>query len=351
MDYLVKLAETPGTILAALPPLLIKIIVMAAFAVALLTAVAVLVLFFIYLERKTAGHMQDRLGPMEVGWHGTLQTVADGVKLLLKEDIIPALADRRLFVLAPYLVFLGSFAVFAAIPFSENIIASNLNIGILYIIAVSSLVVIGIIMAGWASNNKYALYGAMRAAAQIVSYEIPIALSIITVVMAVGSLGMQDIVNAQAGGLANWLIFKHAPFNFIAFFILFIGGTAEVNRSPFDLAEAESELVAGFHVEYSGMRFAIFFLAEYASMFAVGAIVATLFLGGWHSPFGAPDAAWVSIIWLSAKSIFLVFVMMWFRWTFPRLRVDQLMYTCWKVLIPISFVNIIGAGIWMELSG
>ena len=324
---------------------------MALFSGVLLSAVALLVLFFVYLERKTAGHMQDRLGPMEVGWHGTLQTLADGVKLLLKEDIIPALVDRRLFILAPYIVFMGSFAVFAAIPFSDNIIASNLNIGILYIIAVSSLVVIGIIMAGWASSNKYALYGAMRSAAQIVSYEIPIALSILVVVMAVGSLGMQDIVRAQAGGLSNWLIFEHAPFNLIAFFILFVAGTAEVNRTPFDMPEAESELVAGFHIEYSGMRFAIFFLAEYANMFAVGAITATLFLGGWMSPFGSPDPAWLGILWLTGKAIFLVFVMMWFRWTFPRLRVDQLMYTCWKVLIPIAFVNIIGAAVWIELSG
>ena len=295
--------------------------------------------------------MQDRLGPMEVGgWHGWLQTVADSVKLLLKEDLIPALADRKLFKLAPYIVFLAAFAVFAALPFSDKIVGSDLNIGIFYILAVSSVGVIGILMAGWSSNNKWALFGAMRSVAQMISYEIPIGLSILVIVMSVGSLSMRDIVMAQDGGIFNWLIWQNPPFNFIAFIILFIAGTAETNRVPFDIPEAESELVAGFHVEYSGMRFSFFFLAEYASMFAIGIIVSTLFLGGWQGIYGASSSPGVGLLWMTLKGFSFVLIMIWFRWTLPRLRVDQLMYVCWKVLVPIAFMNVIGAGIWIGLS-
>ena len=240
----------------------------------------------VYAERKVAAHMQDRLGPMRVGgWHGWAQTIADGLKLLLKEDIIPTEADPLLFKLARWWCLSGGLPRWWCCRSAQSIIVSDLNIGVLYIVAISSLGVIGIIMAGWASNNKYALFGGMRAAAQIVSYEIPAVMAILTVVIPVGSLSMQDIVRAQEGGwlgIGNWFIFK--PVTFIAFFVYYLASLAEVNRTPFDIPEAESELVAGYHTEYSGMRFAFFISREYVNMFVVSAIAATLFLGGWNSP-------------------------------------------------------------------
>jgi NADH-quinone oxidoreductase subunit H len=294
----------------------------------------------VWVERKVAAHMQDRLGPMRVGgWHGWAQTLADGVKLLLKEDIIPAQADKLLFKLAPMVVFLGGFASLLVLPFGQHVIVSDLNIGVLYVVAISSFAVVGIIMAGWASNNKYALFGGMRAAAQIVSYEIPAVLAILTVVIPVGSLSMQEIVRAQEGGwlgIGNWFIFK--PITFVAFFVYYLASLAEANRTPFDIPEAESELVAGYHTEYSGMRFAFFMLAEYLNMFVVSAVATTLFLGGWNSPVLAGPVAFM------LKAVALVFVQMRLRWTLPRLRVDQLMYVSWKVLLPASFVLVIGAG-------
>jgi len=351
MEYFIKLVTENIVGIEIVPAWLLTPLLMFTFAAMVFTGIAIYVMVVIWFERKVAAHMQDRLGPMEVGgWHGWLQTVADSVKLLLKEDIVPALADRKLFKLAPYIVFLAAFAVFAALPFSDKIVGSEINIGIFYILAVSSVGVIGILMAGWSSNNKWALFGSMRSVAQMISYEIPIGLSILVIVMSVGSLSMRDIVMAQDGGIFNWLIWQNPPFNFIAFLILFIAGTAETNRVPFDIPEAESELVAGFHVEYSGMRFSFFFLAEYASMFAIGIIVSTLFLGGWQGINGAASSPGIGLIWMTLKGFSFVLVMIWFRWTLPRLRVDQLMYVCWKVLVPIAFLNVIGVGLWIGLS-
>ena len=301
-------------------------------------------LVLVLAERKVSAQIQNRTGPMRVGPWGTLQTLADGVKLIFKEDFIPPQGDKLLFILAPYIIFACSFAAFAAIPFGQGILISDFNIGIFYIMAISSVVVMGVIMAGWSSNSKWSLLGALRSAAQIVSYEIPLGLSILVVVMLVESLRMQDIVGSQSEGLFSWLIFR-TPFTFVAFFVFFISSIAEVNRTPFDLPEAESEIVAGFHTEYSGMRFALFFIAEYANMFAVCAIAATLFLGGWEGILPGYDFLG-GMPGFVLKTLFLVFVMMWLRWTLPRLRVDQLMNLCWKYLLPIAFFNILGVGIW-----
>jgi NADH-quinone oxidoreductase subunit H len=320
-------------------------------------------LFAVWLERKVSAHMQDRLGPMRVGYHGALQTIADILKLLQKEDIIASENDKPLFNLAPVLVFVGTYAVFAAIPFSGAFIGSNIDLGLFFIIAVSGLVVAGILMAGWASNNKYSLLGAMRSAAQIVSYEIPTIIVVLTIVMITGTLNLYTLSEIQTGYFWNWMIFGgpdlsvhkflFIPFMIIGFVIIYISTLAEVNRTPFDIPEAESELVAGYHTEYSGMKFAMFFLAEYANMFAVSAIVAAVFFGGYQSPFGylgnSLNLPWLipveQFFWFTAKGLFFVFVQMWLRWTLPRLRVDQLMAVCWKYLIPVSFINLMIVGL------
>ena len=352
-----RFAQEHAPFLTHLPAPLGELAIMLLCCVIFVAVVPLLPLGLVLAERKVSAHIQDRVGPMRVGPHGILQTLADGVKLIFKEDHIPREGDKFLFVVSPYIIFACSFAVFAAIPFGQSILVSNLNIGIFYIMAISSVVVMGVIMAGWASNSKWSLLGAMRSAAQLVSYEIPIGLGILTVVMLAQTLNMQDIVKGQ-DGIANWIVFR-TPFTFIAFFVFFISAIAEVNRTPFDLPEAESELVAGFHTEYSGMRFALFFIAEYANMFAVSAIAATLFLGGWHGIVPAemlPQAGILGFVLRTItlggfvgvviKTLGLVFVMMWLRWTLPRLRVDQLMNLCWKYFIPISFFNILGVGIW-----
>lgn len=324
-------------IIASIVAALVFFIIIAGFA-----------LFAAYVERKISGHIQDRLGPMETGWHGVLQTFADSLKLFLKEDIIPAAVDRKLFVLAPVIVFMSVLAVFVVFPFSEGLVVIELNIGILYVVAISTIIVPGIFMAGWASNNKWSLLGAMRSAAQVISYEIPFCLSIVCAVMVAGELGMQEIVKAQAGGFWNWFIFNN-PFTFVAFFIYFIASLALVNRMPFDIPKAESELVAGYMTEYTGMRWAFFRLAEYGNMLAVSIIAATLFLGGWQAPF--PGLEFIpGLVWFTGKVLFLVFLQIWMRWTLPRLRVDQLMYVCWKVLTPFAFVCIFGIGLWQILS-
>ncbi len=311
---------------------------------------SVVVMFLVWLERKVSAHMQDRLGPMYVGgWHGWAQTIADALKLLLKEDIVPKDTDPLLFKTAPFIVFLGAFAAFVVLPFGASSIVADLNIGILYIFAVGSLSVVGIIMAGWASNNKYSLYGGMRSAAQIVSYEIPAAMAIMTVIIPAGSLSMVEIVNAQRGGIQNWFIFRN-PFCFFGFIIYFIASLAEVNRTPFDIPEAESELVAGYHTEYSGMRFAFFFLAEYANMFVVAGVATTLFLGGWTQVLPARFFPQIlpGPIMFFLQALALIFIQMWLRWSLPRLRVDQLMYLSWKVLLPASFGLVLGVG-WLAV--
>ena len=330
-------------------------------AVPVFLFIAVYALVAIYGETKISSFIQDKVGPMGqgVGLHawrwGLLQPVADALKLILKEDIIPSSADKKLFILAPFIVFIGAFIAFSALPFSQTIIIADMNIGVFYILAVSSLGVIGLILAGWSSNNKWSLYGAMRSAAQIVSYEIPAALSIVTVIMLTSTMSMQGIIHYQSGlvwgFLPNWLIFNN-PFTFLAFFIFFISGLAECNRTPFDIPEAESELVAGAFTEYSGMRYAFFFLSEYANMFVVSGVAAAAFLGGWQSPIpGMFNSPGWGLFWFLSKSMFLIFVMIWVSWTFPRLRVDQLMDVCWKGFIPISLVNIFGIGIWYLIIG
>jgi NADH-quinone oxidoreductase subunit H len=320
-------------------------------AVLLITFMAVGPIIYVYIERKVAAFMQDRLGPMRVGPYGLLQTVADGIKLMFKEAIYPKGVDKFLFLIAPCLVVLGAFLSFVVIPFGSSLITVDLNIGVFYVVAVSSLSTVGLIMAGWASNNKYALFGAMRSAAQIVSYEIPAVMSLLTVVMLVGSLSLQDIVWAQQGGLGNWLVFRYFPLMPIAFLVFFTATLAECNRTPFDIPEAESELVAGFHTEYSGFFFAMFFMAEYTEMFIVSAVASVLFLGGWWAPHPVLQSLTIGDVvigfgplWLIGKAWALVFVHMWLRWTLPRLRVDQLMYVAWKVLLPISMALVIVVG-------
>jgi NADH-quinone oxidoreductase subunit H len=334
----------------ALPDLLKSLLPGLVSSVVIFALMALAVLFLVWLERKVSAHIQDRLGPMYVGgWHGWAQTIADALKLLLKEDIIPGSADRLLYKMAPFIVFLGAFSAFVVVPFGAASFVTDLNIGVLYIVAVGSLSVIGIIMAGWASNNKYSLYGGMRAAAQIISYEIPSAIAIMTVIIPVGSLSMVEIVNAQKGGIHHWFLFRN-PFTFLACIIYFVASLAEVNRTPFDIPEAESELVAGYHTEYSGMRFAFFFLAEYANMILVASVATTLFLGGWTQVLPASIAPQLlpgPVLFL-LKALLVIFVQMWLRWSLPRLRVDQLMYLSWKVLLPISLVLVLGVG-WLAV--
>lgn len=310
-----------------------------------ITLFALLGLILVLMERKVAAHMQIRLGPNRVGPQGMFQTAADTMKLLMKEGLTPDGADKFLFNLAPFVVMIVAMLLLAPIAFAKNFQIWDINIGVLFVSSVSSISVIGILMAGWASNNKYSLLGAMRSGAQIVSYELSAGLSIISIVVLTGSLQLSDIVASQQNG---WWIFKgHIP-AIIAFVIFIIAVTAETNRAPFDMAEAESELTAGFHTEYSGMKFALFFLAEYINIFIVCAIGATLFLGGWmplhignlqgfnHIMDFIPSSAW-----FFGKVFFLIFLIMWFRWTFPRLRIDQLLNLEWKYLLPISMLNLL----------
>lgn len=303
--------------------------------VAILAFFAVNAMFLIWLERKISAKIQNRLGPMVVGPHGSLQLIADTVKLLLKENIVPAEADRLIWWLAPFFVAVPTVAAFLCIPFSQEWIVADLNVGILFICSITSLCVLGVFMAGWGSNNKYSLLGGMRSAAQIVSYEVPLLLSVLVVIMEAGTLSMQGIVHAQELG---WFFLK--PNVLLAFLIYMISATAEVNRVPFDIPEAESELVSGYHTEYSGMKFSMFFLAEYANLFIISAVAATLFLGGWLGPLRP------SVFWFLIKVYGIISFLMWIRWTLPRVRMDQMMSFAWKVLTPLALINVLVTG-WL----
>jgi NADH-quinone oxidoreductase subunit H len=346
-SYEILLRYFPGA--ASWPSWVVFLLITLLPALACFTFMSLGPILYVYFERKISAFMQDRIGPNRVGPIGLLQTIADTVKLLFKEAIFPKGVDRKLFVLAPILVNVGAFMPFVVIPWGGRLQPADLNVGVFYVTAIASLSTVGLIMAGWASNNKYALFGAMRSAAQIVSYEIPAVMILLLPVMLVGSLSLHAITTAQAGGLHNWFLFRYFPIMPIAFVVFYTAGLAETNRAPFDIPEAESELVAGFHTEYSGFFFSMFFLAEYTEMFVFSAVASVIFLGGYLTPFpngflqtlGPLPLGWFWIWW---KAWFLVFVMMWLRWTLPRSRVDQLMHIAWKVLLPISLGLVVVVG-------
>jgi NADH-quinone oxidoreductase subunit H len=326
-------------------PLWSQIISMILLGVALLLFYAVLGLYLVYAERKICARMQNRLGPNRVGPKGIFQTIADLIKLLLKELIYIRNADNLLFNIAPFIVIVASIMAIGAIPFAKGLQAVDLNIGVLYILAISSMGVIGILIAGWASNSKYSVIGAMRSGAQVISYELSVGLALLCIITFAGSMQFSEIIASQQDG---WWIFKGHIAAWIAFVVYLIAGTAETNRGPFDLAEAESELTAGFHTEYSGIKFAFFFLAEYMNMFIIAAIATTLFFGGWL-PFHLYNVTWFNramdfippVFWFFGKTAFVIYLMMWLKWTFPRLRIDQLLALEWKYLLPINLMNLI----------
>ena len=321
-----------------LPAELIYLIATLIKVVVILVPLFVIVAYYTFAERKIIGYMQIRIGPNRVGPKGLFQPFADMFKLMFKEIIIPTNANVYLFIIAPVLAFAPAMAAWAVIPFNDTLVFSNINAGLLYILAMTSLAVYGVIIAGWASNSKYALLGAMRSAAQIVAYEIAMGFALVGVLMAGGSLNLGEIVNAQAGSIWHWFFIPLFPL----FMVYFIAGVAETNRAPFDVAEGESEIVAGFHVEYSGMTFAVFFLAEYANMILISMLTSLMFLGGWLSPF--PSLLGDSVLWLFLKTGFFMLLFLWFRATFPRYRYDQIMRLGWKVLIPVTIV-------WLTVEG
>ena len=329
---------------------------------AVMGVVMLTVMVLTLAERKVLGWMQDRMGPMEVGPYGVLQPIADGLKLFFKEDIIPAGANKFMFTLAPILALVPAMIGFAVIPFGPSMtielfgmqikpfVISDINIGILYILAFASIGAYGIILGGWSSNSKYSLLGGLRSAAQVISYELNVGLAIVGVILLSGSLSLVKITEAQAGGFWNWFVIAMPFPQIFAFVVYVISAVAETNRVPFDLPEAESELVAGFFTEYSGMRFAFFFIAEYANMILVSCVAAALFLGGWNAPYpgtilgyiGLDSLAWIeNVVWFAAKVYFFLFLFFWLRATLPRLRYDQLMRFGWKVMLPIALGNIV----------
>ncbi len=328
-----------------LPPFWANLLIYVIIGVVFLAFYAVVGLYLVLAERKVCAFMQNRVGPNRVGPYGLIQTIADLFKLLFKELIPIKNADKILFNIAPYIVIGASFLAMAAIPFGKGLHAIDLNIGVFYIMAVSSMGVIGVLLAGWSSNNKYSLIGAMRSGAQIVSYELSVGLALVTVVILAGTMQLSKIVELQAG---TWFIFQGHISTVIAFIIYVVAGTAETNRGPFDLAEAESELAAGYHTEYSGIKFAFFFLAEYMNMFIVASVATTLFWGGWQplhiaglDGFNAVMYAIPPFIWFMGKTAVVILIMMWFKWTFPRLRIDQLLTLEWKYLLPINLFNVL----------
>jgi NADH-quinone oxidoreductase subunit H len=319
-----------------------------------------------WYERRVAGRMQSRIGPNRIGAGGFLVWIADAVKLLLKEDLVPDEADQLLFRAAPYFVMVGMALTFVALPFGESLIVADLNVGVFFIASITALIVVGILISGWASNSKWALFGGMRSAAQVISYEIPAGLAIMTPVLMAGTLSMQGLIRAQGGAPWEWFVFRN-PAAFVAFFIFFISALAEGNRTPFDLPEAESELVAGYHSEYSGFRFSFYFLVEWANLWVMGALITTLFLGGWQIPFVGPEIfaklkgtgvipglAWfglqaASMVVFAVKVLVIVNVVVWLRWTLPRIRVDQMMDLCWKYLVPGAFACFVFTLLWQLL--
>ena len=322
---------------------------------AILSVVPVLLVFPLLfaittvLERKGLGRIQNRYGPNRVGPFGFLQPMADGIKSLTKEDIIPRSADHLVHLLAPILIVIASFLVYAVLPIGRNMVIANLNAGVLFFFAVGSMVELSVFMAGWSSRSKYSMLGAMRAIAQMISYEVPLVLASIVVIMAAGSLSTVTIVNLQAtytGIWPHWYVFT--PWGLTGFIIFMIAATAESNRCPFDLPEGESEIIAGYYIEYSGFKFALFFLGEYLGMFATSAMAITLFLGGWAAPFSF--LTWIpSYVWFFTKLLALIIVFIWIRGTLPRLRMDQLMNFAWKFMLPMSLINIFAAGVWHYL--
>ena len=331
---------------------------MGLFAFAVINFAAITAGIFSWAERRVAARMQSRVGPNRVGPGGFLQWVADAVKLLTKEDLVPAESDKFLFRIAPYFMMVGFACVFVALPFSHRLVIADMNLGIFFILAVTALIVVGIIMSGWSSNSKWSLFGAIRSAAQIISYEIPAGMALMIPVLLAGTLSTQGIIRAQGGWPWQWFVFDN-PATFAAFFIYFISALAEGNRTPFDLPEAESELVSGYNTEYSGMRFSYFFLVEWGNMWVMSALATTMFLGGWQIPgvsaaqldamTGGRAVAFelLSLALFVAKTLFWVFVVMWLRWTLPRIRVDQMMNMCWKYLVPVSFAAVIFVAGWM----
>jgi NADH-quinone oxidoreductase subunit H len=324
--------------------------------IVVLLIITPMALMSIWLERRLSGKMQARIGPNRVGPQGLLQTLADGVKLLGKENLVPEAADRPLFHIAPIVVFVAAFGMYAALPWGPDWTPTTLATGVVFVLAIGALEAIGVIMAGWASNNKWALLGTMRVAAQVVSYEVPLGLCALVPVLSAGTMNLQEITRMQQGPIWNMGLFWAFPANLFALCIFFWAALANLKRAPFDLPEAESELVAGFHTEYSGMAFSIFFLAEYAAMFALSAVASVLWLGGWGIPFWDLTAFcaehpilgnFICFNVLAFKSMFLVAVMMWLRWTLPRLRVDQVMRLCWKFFLPISLASLLWAAAWV----
>jgi NADH-quinone oxidoreductase subunit H len=313
--------------------------------IAIVGPLMIAVAYLTYAERKVIGYMQVRIGPNRVGFKGLLQPIADGLKLMMKEIIIPSGSNKFLFVLAPVLTIAPALAAWAVIPFTPELVLANVDAGLLYIMAITSMGVYGVIIAGWASNSKYAFLGSLRSAAQIVSYEIAMGFALVGVLMASQSLNLIDIVKGQAGGMFSWYWLPLFPM----FIVYLIAGVAEINRAPFDVAEGESEIVAGFHVEYSGMAFAVFFLAEYANMILIATLVSLMFLGGWNPLFDIAPFTWIpAFVWLMLKVGVVLFLFLWFRATFPRYRYDQIMRLGWKVFIPVTLVWLLFVGGMMQ---